>query len=66
MEIQVNGRSMPFGQRTLLELLKELQLSERQGVAVAVNDQVIPRTNWNLQELSASDRITVISATAGG
>ena len=51
---------------TLAAALTELQLADQRGVAVAVNDRVVPRTDWASYALRAQDRITVIRATQGG
>jgi sulfur carrier protein len=51
---------------TLLDLLRELAFAERKGVAVAVNDNVVPRAEWPARALAESDRVLVIQATQGG
>lgn len=51
---------------TLFALLGELGLAERAGVAVAVNDAVVPRAHWNARLLQACDRVLVIHASQGG
>ena len=37
-----------------------------QGIAIAVNSQIIPRCEWDEQLLSPMDNIMIISATRGG
>ena len=51
---------------TVLALLRELGLAGRRGVAVAVNDGVVPRASWPSHALAADDRVLVIQATQGG
>ncbi|MBO3270181.1 sulfur carrier protein ThiS [Hymenobacter sp. NBH84] len=51
---------------TLADTLLDLQLAEQRGIAVAVNDAVVPRAEWMRHQLRAQDRITVIRATQGG
>jgi sulfur carrier protein len=51
---------------TLQDLLVSLALAERRGVAVAVNDEVVPRGAWPRRALAEADRILVIQATQGG
>jgi sulfur carrier protein len=51
---------------TLADILTELQLTEQRGIAVAVNDSVVPRQEWAAHQLQAEQRITVIRATQGG
>ncbi len=50
----------------LSELLRDLGLAERKGVAVAINDEVAPRVTWPTRALAASDHVLVIQATQGG
>jgi sulfur carrier protein len=54
------------GGATVAGLLRELELAERKGVAVAVNGAVVPRAAWEKQALAAEDRVLVIQATQGG
>ena len=49
----------------LQELLSQLSQSE-QGIALAVNSQVVSRSLWASHQLQDGDRITLIKATAGG
>ena len=51
---------------SLLELLQQLNKAEQSGIAVAVNNQVIPRNDWSDQALQDQDNITIITATQGG
>ena len=39
---------------------------ELNGIAVAVNNHVIPKNNWESTFLNDQDHITVIQATQGG
>lgn len=50
----------------LADLLRELGLAERKGVAIAINDEVVPRSTWPTRALSDGERILVIQATQGG
>lgn len=36
------------------------------GTAVALNDRIVRKENWNLTRLSDLDRVTIISAAFGG
>jgi sulfur carrier protein len=49
----------------LLALIQELNLPEK-GIALAVNNQVIPKNDWQSFELSEQMRVTLIRATQGG
>ncbi|UOG76391.1 sulfur carrier protein ThiS [Hymenobacter tibetensis] len=52
--------------RTLAEALTELNLPSQRGIAVAVNDTVVPRPEWAAYALQTNDRLTIIRATQGG
>ncbi|PTX97690.1 sulfur carrier protein ThiS [Opitutus sp. ER46] len=51
---------------TVAALVAELGLAGRNGVAIAVNDAVVPRSTWVAHVLAADDRVLVIRATQGG
>ncbi len=68
MQILVNGteRSMPDGS-TVEELLAALGAPDSgRGVAVAVNGEVVPRSQWSGTELSPGVRVEVLTAVQGG
>ncbi len=67
MNITVNDepRALPAA-ATLETLIAELGLAGRGGLAVAVNDSVVPRARWAGQTLAEGDRVLVIRATQGG
>lgn len=67
MEVLVNNKLYAVQQGiTIAALLQFIQLSAQKGIAVAVNDQVVPRNSWDDQSLQPSDSITIIRATQGG
>lgn len=51
---------------TLTQLLAQLGLGASQGVAVAINDVVVPRSAWLTHCLADGDQILLIQATQGG
>ncbi|MFQ5458223.1 MAG: sulfur carrier protein ThiS [Myxococcota bacterium] len=69
MKLTVNGETMAVpGVRTVADLLDKLDLGPGAGarVAVAVNTQVVPRTEHARQRLAAGDRVEIIHAVGGG
>ena len=67
MNVIVNNKTETTElQEKLLSLLARLNLSEKQGIAVAVNNSVVSKTNWDNYELKENDKITIIRATQGG
>jgi len=65
-EILVNGekRPVPPGQ-TLAELVRELELDGRR-VAVEVNEEIVPRSEYAGHVLNSGDRVEVVAAIGGG
>ena len=51
---------------TLLQLLDQLGLGTTQGMAVAINNAVLPRAVWPTHHLAEGDDVLVIQATQGG
>ena len=67
MEIFINNEAFQTPEdSTLTQVLSENGLADQKGIAVAVNNAVIPKTNWGKKTLSPQDKITVIKATQGG
>ena len=68
MDLVVNGEKRAFEDiDTLDRLVDRLGIAaDTQGVAVAVNDTVIPRGRWAATSLHADDRVEVIHAVQGG
>jgi sulfur carrier protein len=67
MNIRLNDKPHAIDNAaTLTQLLGEVGLAERRGVAVAVNDAVVPRSTWASHSLAEGDRVLVIQATQGG
>ena len=50
----------------LAALLRREGLDDCLGIAVAVNQSVITRTDWDRTHLSAEDQVLIIQATQGG
>lgn len=64
MKVQLNGEPVDINGSTVADAVANLSRAER-GIAVAVNGEVVPRTQWN-RELHEGDRIEVLTATQGG
>lgn len=47
-------------------LLDNIGLNGKKGIAVAVNNEVIPKKEWNYNYLKENDKILVLRATQGG
>lgn len=67
MTVFVNNQAQDFNsQCTLVGLLSQLALDQQKGIAVAVNNVVIPKKNWSTHLLSEQDKVTIIRASQGG
>ena len=66
MIIKVNNKEMELSsQASLQQLAETLQMPDK-GVAVAVNNQMIPRTKWSETILQENDQVVVLKAACGG
>ena len=66
MNIVVNSNNIEFTQNNLSELLVQIQMSEKKGIAIALNNSVVTKANWQKTQLKENDKITIITATQGG
>ncbi len=67
MEVIVNNISESLVEGSSLEvLLIKQDLKSQKGIAVAVNNEVISKSEWGKTMLFSKDKITVIKATQGG
>lgn len=66
MKVQVNNKEMEINISTTVgQLADKLELPSA-GVAVAVNNQMLPRAEWSASMLQENDNIVVIKAACGG
>jgi len=67
MKVLINNKEQTLkNNQTLYHLLSEMNLNEARGTAIAVNDTVIPKSEWQKFLLNENDKLTVIRATQGG
>jgi len=68
IHVTVNGQRKDVERdAVLMEMLRGLGITdEATGVAVAVNDTVVPRSGWTTQHLQDGDVVEVIRAVQGG
>lgn len=65
MKVTVNNKEMETGSATLQLLTEELALPI-QGIAIAVNNRIVPRTEWVDYALTEGISIVIIKAACGG
>jgi sulfur carrier protein len=67
VEVTINQQTFQLlGEGGLAEVLSLLRIEQPDGIAIAVNEAVIPRGEWGGFVLQERDRVFVIRATQGG
>lgn len=66
MKIRVNNQPLECNAGATLRDVAELLELPAQGVAVAVNNRMVPRTDWAGTKLNEGDALLVIKAACGG
>ena len=51
---------------SLFDILKQKNIVDNKGIAVAINQKVITKKEWTYTSLSEGDKVIVIEATQGG
>lgn len=67
MTVFINNEKREIPLTNILKLLsEEVKLPSVKGVAIAINNQVIPKSEWENYSIQENDKITIIRATQGG
>ena len=65
MKLIVNNTIIETEAATLAQLCEQQQLPAK-GVAVAVDNKMVPRAQWDSFELNEAQKITILKAFCGG
>ncbi|MBQ0072853.1 MAG: sulfur carrier protein ThiS [Prevotella sp.] len=65
MKINVNNKETDTNANNLMALAQELSLPAA-GVAMAISNRMIPRTEWESTTLSEGANVIIIKAACGG
>ena len=65
MKIMLNDAPHEFAGKTLQDLLIQLDKGE-QGIAIAINQQVVPKSLWSSTELNEQSQVFIFESIAGG
>lgn len=65
VDIIINGVERSLVVEVVEDLIASLSLPDR-GVAIAVNDSVVPKARWNKTKLEPGQRIEILTAVQGG
>lgn len=64
--IKVNEKQHQFKESaSLQDVLERLKVAQN-GIAVAINQNIISKTDWYITKLSNDDNVLIITATQGG
>lgn len=67
MEITYNNQKTQVQDGISVSEFVSLQMGEKQrGIAVAINEAIVPKTEWATTYLKINDNILIIKATQGG
>ncbi|MGJ1430123.1 sulfur carrier protein ThiS [Sphingobacterium spiritivorum] len=67
MNFTLNGQTKPILSPLTLKQLLDQEIPDKQtGIAVAINDQVIPKDQWNGHPILSNDNILIFTAAQGG
>ena len=67
MKYFVNNELKEIRESTsLFDVLVQMKIADQKGIAVAINNSVIPKSEWEKYKLSENDKVTIITATQGG
>jgi len=67
MDVLINSKTVDVPDNCIVEKLFEIvDISTDGGIAIAINNQVIPKNYWRSVTLQPKDNILIIKAAKGG
>ena len=67
MNIYVNNNLQELKEKSKIsDALSALNIGAQKGIAIAINNNVSPKSEWDKYELKQEDKVTLIKATQGG
>ncbi|REA62735.1 thiamine biosynthesis protein ThiS [Dyadobacter luteus] len=67
MEISINQQLTEIAENVSVQkLLSSLFSNPSKGIAIAINQSIIPKSQWEERILLPDDKVTLIRATQGG
>jgi sulfur carrier protein len=63
--IRVNGEDQVFRSESVVELLERLAIEPR-GIAVAIDGDIVRRSEWTETTIADGSAIEIVTAVAGG
>tara|TARA_B100000686_G_C16652103_1_gene896152 strand:- start:6 stop:212 length:207 start_codon:yes stop_codon:yes gene_type:complete len=62
----INGEKIFVLAETLSKVLNEINIIKKKNIAVAVNEEVIEKTNWESYKIKSGDIIEIVQPLKGG
>jgi len=67
MNILINGQATDMPQNsTITDVLLHIEQKQTGGIAVALNDMVVPKGKWTTSQVVDGDKVLIIKASQGG
>ena len=66
MNVQINGESRDFQGSLALSALVEQLGMKADRVAVELNSNIVPRTQWTATQINDGDRLEIVQFVGGG
>lgn len=66
MKVKINNRAVELADGTTVSALAEERRLPEKGVAVAVNNEMLPREEWAAYVIKDGDDIVILKAFCGG
>lgn len=67
MKVKLNDIELQLSEESkLVALMKANNLYHESGIAVAINEEILPKTDWEQYQVKDNDNILIITATQGG
>ncbi len=68
IQIKLNGKQISVQKEYSLQdvLTNELKLQSLNGIAVAVNENIVPKQKWNSVFINENDSVEIVHAVQGG
>lgn len=66
IDIRLNDESLRLNSPCMLSQVLTEYFNASSGIAVAVNEEIVPRGHWDQHPLQSGDQVLVFNAVAGG
>lgn len=66
IDVAVNGEKHRIEPGSTLEALVDVLGMDRRGLAIAVDEEVVPRSAWTTHPLAEGSRVEILTIAQGG